>query len=116
MDFWRTAIPGTEHPMADQRDLLDEHADIAEWQKHYRELGSLLAFLPEAFQEDERALAQAAMGSDPEADRRLTALYSQMSQMALWHERKAQMLHAAAIRLALHLRQVSDERSGRPVH
>jgi hypothetical protein len=30
--------------------------------------------------------------------------------MAEWHEQKARMLHAAAIRLSLHLRQLDQDR------
>ena len=68
-----------------------------------------MSLLPEVFEADESSLEQMIVGSDLVVERRLEKLSDQLSPMALWHEQKAQMLHTAAIRLALHLGQRSND-------
>lgn len=94
----------------DSSDDLSEHVEPGAWERQLRELAAALSILPEAFEEEESSLEQMIKGSDREIGRRLARLSDRLSAMALWHEQKAQMLHAAAIRLGLHLQQSGNDR------
>jgi hypothetical protein len=96
--------------MSEDHADLDGHVRPDDWQQQLRELEALISFLPELFREDQISLARAMMGSDPQADRAMIVLSERLSEMAMWHERKARMLHQAAISLGLHLRQASLDR------
>jgi hypothetical protein len=80
------------------------HFDPEDWHRQLRDLEAFASFMPELFGDDSAA-ALAGSGMDRAAEGSLGSLSKKLSAMAVWHERKALLLQAAAVRLAMHLQQ-----------
>ena len=84
----------------------DCHLDRHEWDRQLRELTASFTCWPELFDAADPVAEPVVHSGDAEGARKLLALTRRLSTLALWHETKAEMLHAAAIRLSRSLERL----------